>query len=109
MTTLRNLTPRLATISTRIVAPAPKTADPHYQSAEHRAWRTEVLRRAAHRCQDCGRTGTRLFADHVIELRDGGPPTDPANGRALCGACHTKKTAQSRAQRMSTHPHPPQG
>ena len=41
----------------------------------------------------------RLFADHIKELRDGGAPFDPANGQCLCGAHHTHKTVQARANR----------
>jgi 5-methylcytosine-specific restriction enzyme A len=79
-----------------------KTAEPYYQSAAHRAWRAEVIRRAGGCCQGCGRVGGRLFADHVVELSDGGDATDPANGRALCGACHSAKTAASRRDRHQT-------
>lgn len=93
---------RLGTLDTRIARPAPKQADPHYHTPEHQRWRAEVIRRAGGMCQapGCGRTGIRLFADHVVELQDGGSPTDPANGQALCGSCHTAKTARARAARM---------
>nr|WP_294566986.1 HNH endonuclease signature motif containing protein [uncultured Rhodopila sp.] len=88
----------------RRLKPAPKVADSHYQTPEHRAWRTEVIRRSGGRCQrpGCGRSGVRLFADHVRELRDGGDALDPANGQALCGACHTAKTARARAARATS-------
>lgn len=97
---LGTLGQRVTPADLRRVPPAPKQAAAHYQTAEHAAWRKEVLRRAAHQCQRCHRTGTRLFADHIIELRDGGAATDPTNGQALCGACHTKKTAEIRQIRM---------
>lgn len=42
----------------------------------------------------------RLFADHIVELKDGGAPFDVANGQALCGAHHTLKTAAERQKRM---------
>lgn len=104
---LRNLAPRLATLNIRLAPAAPKIADPHYQSPEHAAWRKEVLRRAGHRCQaaDCTHPhrgeGSRLFADHVVELRDGGAALDLGNGQALCGACHTRKTIAARARRQA--------
>lgn len=104
---LRNLGPRLAVLDTRVARSAPKVADPHYQTPEHKAWRTEVIRRSGGQCQDAacktpGRgIGRRLFADHVRELRDGGAPFDPANGMALCGACHTRKTAAARVARAA--------
>ncbi|EHM01411.1 HNH endonuclease domain protein [Acetobacteraceae bacterium AT-5844] len=94
---------RIQAMDLRTAQPAPKQADPHYLTPEHRAWSAAVIRRAGGVCQGsgCGRTGVRLFADHVIELRDGGAPFDPANGQALCGACHTRKTAEERRRRQA--------
>jgi hypothetical protein len=40
-----------------------------------------------------------MFADHVVELRDGGSALDLANGRCLCGSCHSKKRIGNRASR----------
>jgi 5-methylcytosine-specific restriction endonuclease McrA len=80
----------------------PKEADPHYRTAEHREWSKAVIQRAAGMCQDCGRTGARLFADHVTELRDGGAAFDPRNGVARCGSCHGRKTMRERARRMKS-------
>jgi len=90
----------------RTALPAQKTADPHYLTPEHRAWRAQVIKLANGKCQDprCKtphRTGIRLFADHVIELQDGGEPLDPANGLARCGSCHTRKTNEERSKRMA--------
>jgi hypothetical protein len=81
----------------------PKTADPHYLTPEHRAWRAAVIRRAGGLCQAprCGRAGVRLFADHIRELQDGGAPLDVANGQALCGRCHAFKTVRERARRIA--------
>jgi 5-methylcytosine-specific restriction enzyme A len=98
---LQCLAPRLAPLDLRTAQPPPKQADPHYGSTEHKAWAAAVVRRAGNACQDCGRSGVRLFADHVVELRDGGAPLDLANGRARCGSCHTTKTAADRARRMA--------
>jgi 5-methylcytosine-specific restriction enzyme A len=85
------------------------TVDPHYNSAEHGEWRARVLHNAGHRCQwvengqRCPKDAPhhRLFADHIRELRDGGHPTDPANGQCLCGAHHTRKTMKARATRFA--------
>lgn len=95
----------------RAVKPPPKHADAAYRSAEHRRWRESVIARAGGRCEAvdpqtgrrCGKAAPahRMFADHVVELRDGGAALDPANGRCLCGAHHTSKTAASRAARAS--------
>lgn len=106
---LGNLLPRVATLDTRTVLPPPKEADPHYQTPQHRAWAAEVIRRAGGACQGCGATGVRLYADHIVELRDGGAPFDPANGQALHGACHSRKTAAERARRMAQGARPGPG
>lgn len=97
--------PRVATVDTRKVRVAPKTADPIYSSADYVEWQRIVVGRANGYCQDpmCKtprRRPSRLFADHVIELRDGGAPFDPANGLARCGSCHTRKTAAMRGLRI---------
>ena len=84
----------------------PKVADPHYSSRAHIDWRNAVVARAGGRCQDpdCqypDRRGIRLFADHIVELKDGGDALNLANGLARCGSCHTRKTARERAKRMA--------
>jgi len=73
--------------------------DSYYDSAEHRAWSREVLRRAAGMCASCGAQDRRLVADHRVEIRDGGSRADPGNGQALCSPCHGRKTAAERARR----------
>jgi hypothetical protein len=99
---LQRIAPRIGTLSNR-VPPAPKQADDHYSSPEHKAWRTTVLKKAGYRCQHPGCTKGapehRLFADHIAEIRDGGARLDPNNGQALCGQHHTAKTARERAKR----------
>jgi len=91
------------------VAPQPKTADVVYLTTDHRAWRRAVLDRAGNRCQalDDGVRCTnaepecRLFADHIIEIKDGGHATDIANGQALCGRHHSIKTNHARVLRLN--------
>ncbi|WP_454917321.1 HNH endonuclease signature motif containing protein [Xanthobacter sediminis] len=82
-----------------------KEADAHYQTPEHRAWAAGVIRRAGGRCQHPGCTITRadgkLYADHIVEIKGGGAPLDPANGQALCARHHGVKTAQERVRRMA--------
>jgi len=97
---LRTLGHRVGTADTRTVRPAPKVVNPFYQSPEWTHLRSTLIRTRGARCQDCGRTDGRLFADHVVELQDGGAALDPANIRLLCGACHTAKTARVRADRQ---------
>jgi hypothetical protein len=101
---------RIATMDTRRVKSPPKTVDPYYLTAEHKAWRIQVMKRAGWRCEHIDpSTGMRctkraptdrLFADHIRERKHGGDPTALANGRALCGSHHTAKTAQARAERV---------
>lgn len=102
MPRLTMLRPRVATLDTSIAAPPPKTADSHYGTPEHKAWVRQVITRAGGHCQGqgCTRSGVRLFADHIVEKRDGGALLDPANGQALCGSCHTRKTNRERARRI---------
>ena len=97
--------PLVRLANSAIATAAPKVVAPIYQTPEYDKWRAAVIARAGGRCQDrrCefpDRRGVRLFADHVVELKDGGAPFDVMNGRALCGSCHTRKTAAARARRM---------
>lgn len=99
---LRAMRPMLRAVRLDAAPPQPKQRDAHYATPEHIDWRKAVIARANGMCQGpgCARTGTRLFADHIVELQDGGAPFALSNGQALCGACHTRKTAQARAARQ---------
>lgn len=101
MASLSMLPFRVARHDTRTALPPPNLPDPHYATAAHRDWRAAVLARAGHACQGCGRRGVRLYADHIVELRDGGAALDVSNGQALCATCHSTKTAAARAARMA--------
>ena len=89
-----------------------KQADERYLSSEHRAWREAVVSRAGRRCEavEDGRRchkaepEYRMFADHIVELSDGGAQFDTGNGRCLCGRHHTLKTVQARATRAFALP-----
>lgn len=98
-----SLPQRFATLDTSIGTAPPKESDPYYRSAEHAAWRALVIRRARARCEwpGCGRAAGRMFADHIVELRDGGSATDPQNGQCLCGKHHTIKSVQERNKRFA--------
>lgn len=104
MARLRSIPSRLSPAPTRLPPPR-KEVDPHYLSAEHKAWSAEVFKRAAGRCQAPGCTKAapehRMFADHIVEMKDGGSATDPANGQLLCGAHHSAKTAKVRMERAA--------
>lgn len=105
--TLRNIRPRLPGLDLRTARPAPKTADRELLTVEHKAWRRAVLDRAGRRCEwiergvRCDRTAPthRLFADHIIERKDGGA-VDGA-GMCLCASHHGLKTFRERARRMA--------
>jgi 5-methylcytosine-specific restriction enzyme A len=108
-TKLTMIKPRLSPIDARTVKPLPWTyatrlaTEPHmgfYSSPEWRTLRDRVYAQRGRRCEDCGRTGTRIFADHVVELKDGGAPLDEGNVRLRCGSCHTAKSYDARAQRL---------
>ena len=64
-----------------------------FKSRRYQAWRLAVFRRDGFVCQDCGKVGGYLEADHVKpwvlypELR-----FSVANGRTLCKKCHEIKT-----------------
>lgn len=95
-------------VDLRSANPIAKRADPELLTPEHRAWRQHVLRAAGYRCQaiEDGKrchvsAPARLFADHIIERKDGGAALDPRNGQCLCGKHHTDKTIAARAKRMT--------
>jgi 5-methylcytosine-specific restriction protein A len=107
---LKTLSAKVTTLDTRTVKPQPKQTDPHYLSPEHRAWRQTVCDRAGWRCewidergQRCAKAAPqhRMFADHKKERQDAADAElDPANGWCLCGAHHSRKTAQEREKRL---------
>ena len=103
MSPLRCAAPMLKPRSMAIARVPDKTAAPIYSTPEYQEWRQVVIARAGGVCQAplCRRREPRMFADHIIELKDGGAPFDPANGRCLCGKHHSLKTAAEREKRMS--------
>lgn len=90
---------RLATLDRRTVRPRAKEAAAVYGTPEYRAWAVAVKQRARWRCEKCGSRHGRLYADHIVEIQDGGAPFDVSNGQALCAPHHAEKTAQERAKR----------
>jgi 5-methylcytosine-specific restriction endonuclease McrA len=93
----------LRSASLAVAKVPPKIAYAVYLTPEHQAWRAKVIARAGGVCQSpgCGRKEARMFADHIIEVQDGGALLDPANGQCLCGSCHTRKTAEERRKRIA--------
>ena len=108
MVKLRSLEPQVRGFDTRTTRLPPKVKDPIYNSPEFIAWRRLVVGRAGHQCEVVDRFGLRcsnghphhrVYADHVVELKDGGSLTDPANGQCLCASHHELKTAGVRMRR----------
>lgn len=96
--------PMLRVASMASVRVVEKAVAPYYLTEEHRQWRATVIARAGNHCQgkDCDREGVRLYADHIVEVKDGGSPCDPENGQALCGSCHGLKTHAERRRRLGS-------
>lgn len=107
MARIPTMKPMLRTVSTAIaVVPrgdaAARSVKPtlaFYGSAAWKAVRLEVQRACQRTCQGCGKTDTRIYVDHKVELKDGGAPLDKRNLIGLCAVCHGKKTARERARR----------
>lgn len=101
------LTGRVPVFRAQTAPTAPKTAASIYHTPEYRAWREIVITRAGRQCEAlvngrrCRKAepAHRMFADHKVEVKDGGDLHDPANGECLCGAHHSAKTAKARAAR----------
>jgi len=81
----------------------PKLVDSIYMTAEYALWAKKVKARAGYRCELCGRSEERMFADHIKEIKDDGSFLDIRNGQCLCGSCHTKKTHDHKRLRMNKH------
>ncbi len=96
---------RIGILNTRRVQPMARPIVPLYTSAAWRGLVADVIATRGRRCQRCGRTHgadgrpIRIFADHVVELKDGGAALDVNNLMLLCGSCHTRKTSNERAKR----------
>lgn len=79
-------------------------ADPRYRTKRWRNLKTQAHRRDGYRCVIPGcKVDTTpkhsLYADHIIEVRDGGAFWDLNNLQTLCYEHHNAKTADVRAQR----------
>jgi 5-methylcytosine-specific restriction protein A len=103
---LASIGSRISTIGSR-TPKQPKLVDPYYLTPEHRAWRETIIARAGRRCewiehgQRCTKAEPRhrMFADHIVERRDGGDPK--GEGMCLCGSHHGAKTAAERMKRQT--------
>lgn len=100
MAKLQTLRSKLQTLQPKLTQPQ-KQADPFYLSPAWREARAMCLVRFGNQCIKCGRTNTRLFVDHIVELKDGGAPLSQDNLEPLCGSCHTAKTAKAKNSRIT--------
>ena len=110
---LRSLRPLVRTVAPRVRMPARQydpVYDPIYNTLQYRAWRKLVVQRAGYRCEAVDERGHRctkahpehrVYADHIVELRDGGSLLDLNNGRAVCASHHVLKTVKERVKRMA--------
>jgi 5-methylcytosine-specific restriction protein A len=113
---LRSIGHRLKPAALSRLRPAPKKAEPFYQSPEWRDLRSSIIAERGRRCERCGKTRegdgspVKLILDHIIERRDGGADLDRRNLQLLCtaeggngvdglGGCHARKTARARSVR----------
>ena len=111
MSRIPTLKPRIATLDTRTAKPLPKEADEHYGTPEHRTWALAVKDRAAWRCEHiedgrrCRRSradGDRMYADHILEIKDRPDlALDLGNGACKCAEHNVRKGIEARAARLS--------
>ena len=107
MSKLRSLPRVLRSFDTSTTRLPPRRVDPIYNSPQFIEWRAIVISRANGQCeaivngQRCtkAKPSHRVYADHIIELRDGGAPFDPSNGQCLCHSHHEIKTLEARKKR----------
>lgn len=100
---LKMLAPMISVLDVRNALPGPKLTNSFYLSKEWRELVARLIKLRGRRCEKpgCGRTGCRIFGNHIKELQDGGGKLDPGNVELLCGSCHTKHTNQQRAIRIA--------
>ena len=94
---LNRIPERVGSVPDR-VKPLPKVALPFYHSREWRALVRTIKAKRGNWCERCGST-KRVIADHIIEIKDGGPMLDESNVELLCQTHHQRKTAQAAARR----------
>lgn len=64
-----------------------------FRSLEYKLWRIEVFERDNYTCQECGKVGGKIQADHIKRWADFPEVVfDLKNGQTLCIDCHRIKT-----------------
>ncbi len=90
---------KLATKRVPSMLRSSKPVEAWYRTPDYVRWSRAIRERASFRCEQCGRVDTRMFADHIKEVKDGGSLFDLNNGMCLCGSCHVLKTNVERLLR----------
>lgn len=73
-----------------------KVSQRFYQSDEWRQVKRQHLEKEP-LCRECKKNGKLMRAtmvDHIIPIKQGGPPLDDGNLQSLCWSCHSRKSAQ---------------
>src|SRR6266436_1869241 len=104
---MKSLEPRITTVNKKRIGDntsrSTKPTLPFYKTQEWVQLVARVIRARGRRCENpmCAREGvlTRIFADHIVEIKDGGALLDESNIELLCGSCHTTKTLLVRMER----------
>ncbi len=102
---IRMQRPMVRPANLSIARTSPKRTDAHYGSAEHAEWAEKVKKRDGYRCVDPDCKGPhypcqKVYADHIVEVKDGGAKFDVDNGITRCASSHTSKTNRERARRQ---------
>jgi nitrite reductase/ring-hydroxylating ferredoxin subunit len=109
MPKLRSLPTLVRIANTATVPLPPKVKAVEYTTPQYRGWRAQVVARAGGRCEAVDKYGHRctneqphhrMYADHIIELKDNGSLFDITNGQCLCASHHTLKTVEARTRRL---------
>jgi 5-methylcytosine-specific restriction enzyme A len=109
MPKLRSLAPLVRARDTSTTPLLPKVKEQVYTTPQFRTWRAAVVGRAGGRCEAIDKYGHRctneqphhrMYADHIVELKDNGSLFDITNGQCLCASHHTLKTIEARACRL---------
>jgi 5-methylcytosine-specific restriction enzyme A len=109
MPKLRTLAPLIRSYDTSTTRLPPKVKAVEYTTPQYRVWRAQVLARAGGRCEWIDHHGHRctkarpehrMYADHIVELKDNGQPFDLNNGMCLCASHHEIKTVAARTRRL---------
>ena len=101
MPKIQNLKSRVPVLGARL----PKqrvSSDALYQSPDWRSFARRMVQKLGGVCSVCGST-SRVTADHIREIKDGGSRFDEQNIQLLCARCHNKKTAAARRTRVGGH------